>query len=74
MQEISAKMSIKLDSLGIVQEIEIWPYEHVVDAQPQICPGEWDAQSCLEFWDKNISFNLGQTTRPSDSKEKQINK
>ena len=35
--------------LGIVQEIEIWPYEQVVYIQPGISPGEWDAQTSLGF-------------------------
>ena len=26
----------------IVQEIEIWPYDRMVYAQPIICPGKWD--------------------------------
>ena len=58
------------DPLGIVQEIKeikIWPYEQIVYAQPRICPGEWDAQNPLEFWDKNGSSNLGQTNILSDS-------
>ena len=28
------------DPLKIVQEIEIWPYEQMIYAQPRICPGE----------------------------------
>ena len=28
--------------LGIVQEIEIWPYEKMVYVRPGISPGEWD--------------------------------
>ena len=51
-------------------QIEIWPYEQVVYAQPSICPEEWDAQCSLGFWDKNGSPNLGQTTRQSDSQQK----
>ena len=30
------------DPPGILQEIEIWPYEQVVYAKPRICHGEWD--------------------------------
>ena len=41
------------DPLGIVQEIEIWPYEQMVYAQPRICPGERDAQNPLRFWNIN---------------------
>ena len=44
-----------------MQEIEVWPYEEMVFAQPIICPGEWDAQNPLGFWDTNGSPNLGQT-------------
>ena len=54
------------DPLGTVQEIEIWPYEYVVHAQPRIRPGEWDEQISLGFWDTNGSSNLGQTTIPRD--------
>ena len=30
------------DPPGIVQDIEIWPYEQMVYAQPKICPNEWN--------------------------------
>ena len=33
----------EIDTLGIVQEIEIWLYEHIVYAQLRISPGIWDA-------------------------------
>ena len=39
--------------LGTVQEIENWPYEQMVYAQPSIYPGEWDVQTPLGFWDTN---------------------
>ena len=42
----------------------------MVYAQLIICPGEWDAQISQGFWDTNGSSNLGQTTRPSDSRKK----
>ena len=58
------------DSLGIVQEIELWPYEQMVYAQPKICPGEWDPQTLLGFWDTNWSPNFGQTTRPYNNQQK----
>ena len=51
-------MGGKGDPLGIVQEIWIWPYEQMVYAQPSTCPGEWDAQTFLEFWDINGSLTL----------------
>ena len=49
------------DPRGIVQEMEIWPYEQMVYAQPNICPGEWHAQTPLGFGHTNGSPNLGQT-------------
>ena len=55
------------DQLGIVQEIEIWPYKQAVYAQNRIFLGEWNAQSSLGFWDIKWSLKLGQTTRPSNS-------
>ena len=62
------------DPLGIVQEIEIWPYEQVVYAQPRICSGEWDTQTSLGFWDTSRSPNLSQMTRPTDNKKKKKKK
>ena len=56
------------DQLRIVQEIEVWPYKQMAYAQPNICPGEWDARTPLGFWDTNGSPNLGQTTRPCNNK------
>ena len=58
------------DPLGIVQEVQIWPYEKVVYALAGIRSGEWDAQTSLGLWDTNRSSNLGQTTRPCDSQQK----
>ena len=43
------------DSLGIVQEIEIWPYYEMVYAQIRIRPGEWDTQDSLGFEYKQIT-------------------
>ena len=60
--------------MGIVQEIEIWPYEQIVYAQLRICPGEWDAQNSPGFWDTNGSLNLGQTAIPRDSPQKKKKK
>ena len=77
MQQISTKrvygkawLGGESDPLGIVQEIEIWPYEQVVYASTRIRPREWDTQTSLEFWDSNGSPNLGQTIRPRDSQYK----
>ena len=62
------------NSLGIVQEIEIWPCEQVVYAQPRICPRKWNAQNSLGFWDTNGSPNLAQTTRPIDNQQQKKKK
>ena len=53
---------------------ENWSYEHAVDTELRIHPGEWDTQTSLEFWNKNGSPNLGQTTRPSDIKKERKKK
>ena len=58
------------DSLGTVQEIEIWPYEQVVSAQSGIRAGERDAQNFLVFWYTNGSPYLCRTTRNSISQQK----
>ena len=62
------------DPLGIVQEIEIWPYEQMIYAQTSICPREWDTQTPLGFWDTNRSPNLDQKTRPYDNQQKKKKK
>ena len=59
----------KVIFLGIVQEIEIWLYENMLYSQPRICPGGWDTQTPLGFWDRNESPNLSQMTRPSDNQQ-----
>ena len=51
------------DPLGIVQEVEVWPYEQMVYAQHRIFPIEWGAHTPLGIWDTNWSPNIGQTTR-----------
>ena len=56
----------KGDYQGIVQEIEIWPYEQAIYAQPRIRLGKRDAQTSLRFMDTNGSLYLGLTTRPTD--------
>ena len=45
-------------------------YEQVVYAQLRIRPGEWDTQTSLKSWDTNGSPNLGHTTKPCDSQQK----
>ena len=34
----------------------------MVNAQPNICPGEWDSQTPKGLWHTNGSFNLSHTT------------
>ena len=48
-------------SVGIVQETEVWPYEQIVDAQPRICPREWDTNSSKILRYKRIT-----KSRPDD--------
>ena len=55
MQRKSIRLGGRGDPLKIGQEIEIWPYEQIVLAQPRICSGEWDAQTSMGFWDTNES-------------------
>ena len=50
----------------------IWPYEQMVYTQPRFRSRKWDVQNSL-FRDKNKSYNLGQTTRPSDNKQEKEN-
>ena len=40
-------------------------------AQPSSCPGEWDAQTSLRFWNTSRSPNLGQSTWPSNNQQQQ---
>ena len=42
----------------------------MVSAPPSICPGEWDAQNPLGFWDTNGSANLGQMAKPYNNQQK----
>ena len=56
-----------------MREIEVRPCKQIVYAQPRICPGEWDAQTVLEFWDTNGSPNLDQTTRPYNNQQQKEN-
>ncbi len=53
-----------------MQEVEVWPFEQMVYAQPRICPREWDTQTPLGFWDTNELPNLGQTTRSHNNQWK----
>ena len=56
----------KGDPLGIVQEIDIWPFEWMVHAQTRTCFEEWDAQSSLEFWEIKKSSDPSQKIKPND--------
>ena len=47
------------------KKFKFWLYEPMVHTQPKICPGKWDTQTPIRFWDENASPNLGQTTRPN---------
>ena len=53
-----------------MQEIEIWPYEHMAYAQPISGPGKWDEQTPLGFWHTNGSPYLGQTARAYNDQQK----
>ena len=57
-------MGWQSDSVGIVPEFKIWPYQQMVYAEPNICSGECHTQTPLGFWHPNGSPNLSQTTRP----------
>ena len=46
----------------------------MVDAQPGICPGEWDTQTTLGFWDTNASPNHSEMTRRYDNQQQQKKK
>ena len=41
----------------------------MVYVQPRMCPGKWDTQTSLAFWDTNRSPNFSQMPRPSDSQQ-----
>ena len=43
----------------------------MIYTQHRFCPGEWDAQTPLGFWDTNGSPNLGQTTWPYNNQQQQ---
>ena len=65
---------IKMNKILVMQEIEIWPYEEIVYAQPSISPGEWDTQTPMEFSHTNGSSNIGQVIRPYDNQQKKKKK
>ena len=52
------------DLLGTVQEIKFWWNWEMVYAQPRLTPGKSDAQTPIPFWNRTLSPNLGQKTRP----------
>ena len=64
----------KSDPLGIVQEIEIWPYYQILHAQSSICPGRWNADISHGFYDGNRSTIPGQITGHNDNNEKKKRK
>ena len=44
----------------------------MVYTQPRICPGKWEAQTPLGFWNTNGLPNLSQTNRPHKSQKMKI--
>ena len=40
------------DWVGKVIHWELWPYKQMVYVQPRICPGEWNTQTHLGYWEK----------------------
>ena len=42
----------------------------MVITQLKICPGKWDAQTPLGFWDTNGSTNIGQMTTAYNNQQK----
>ena len=63
----STRLGEEGDPLGIVQKIEIWPYNQILYAQSRIRPREWDTQNSQGFWNTNRSPNPGQKTGQSDN-------
>ena len=55
------------DSLGIMQEIQVWPNYQMAYAQTRITSEKWDAHNSLRFWDANRSSHPDHTTRPNAS-------
>ena len=53
-----------------MQEIEIWPCQQMVYAQPSTCPRKWHTQTPMVLWHTNGSPNLGQKTRPYNNHQK----
>ena len=45
----NTRLGGKVNLLGIMQEIEIWPYIKMVFAQTRIRPKEWDALGDFEI-------------------------
>ena len=56
--------------LGIMQEIEIWPFYEIVYPQTRICPREWDRPRSLELWDTSRSPSFSQIIRLSADLQK----
>ena len=49
-QKDETRLGEQDDLLGIVQNVEIWPYEQMVYAQTRTHHRKWDAQNSLGFW------------------------
>ena len=55
---------------GNVQEIQIWPCQQMVYAQPRTCPRKWYTQTPVGLWYTNGSPNLGPKTRSYNNQQK----
>ena len=59
-----------VNQLGDVQELEIWPYEQMVYAQPRTCPRKWYTWTPMGLRHTHGSPDLGQKTRPYNNQQK----
>ena len=68
------RLSRQGDPLGMVQEIEIWPCQQMVHAQPNSCPRKWHTETPMGLWYTNGSPNLGQKTRHYNNQQQKKKK
>ena len=59
----------KGEPLGIVQDVQIWPYEPMLYTKPGIHSRKWDTKISFGFGDSNWSPNLNQRSRLSDTQQ-----
>ena len=57
--------------LELCHKLKFYNTEKMVNAQTQICPREWNAQTFGRFWDKNGSPNPYQMTRSYNNQQKE---